>query len=68
MKAQGVVSTNVAAVASVVLASANSINSTISTNSITGIIGEIISDAIVVLRNILVVLGRIINSPSSLVD
>lgn len=68
MKAQGVVSVNVAAVASVVLAVANSINSTISTNSITGIIGEIISDAIVVLRNILVVLGRIINSPSSLVD
>ncbi|OZG51429.1 hypothetical protein [Pseudoscardovia suis] len=68
MKAQGVVSANVAAVASVVLAVANSINSTISTNSITGIIGEIISDAIVVLRNILVVLGRIINSPSSLVD
>ncbi|MGO5288359.1 hypothetical protein [Pseudoscardovia suis] len=68
MKAQGVVSANVAAVASVVLAVTNSINSTISTNSITGIIGEIISDAIVVLRNILVVLGRIINSPSSLVD
>lgn len=68
MKAQGVVSTNVAAVASVVLAVANSINSTISINSITGIIGEIINDAIVVLRNILVVLGRIINSPSSLVD
>lgn len=68
MKAQGVVSANVAAVASVALAFANSINSTISTNSITGIIGEIISDAIVVLRNILVVLGRIINSPSSLVD
>ena len=68
MKAQGVVSANVAAVASVVLAVANSINSTISTNSITGIIGEIISDAIVVLRNSLVVLGRIINSPSSLVD
>lgn len=68
MKAQCVVSANVAAVASVVLAVANSINSTISTNSITGIIGEIISDAIVVLRNILVVLGRIINSPSSLVD
>ena len=68
MKAQGVVSANVAAVASVVLAVANSINSTISTNSITGIIVEIISDAIVVLRNILVVLGRIINSPSSLVD
>lgn len=65
MKAQGVVSANVAAVASVVLAVTNSINST---NSITGIIGEIISDAIVVLRNILVVLGRIINSPSSLVD
>ena len=68
MKAQGVVSANVAAVASAVLAVTNSINSTISTNSITGIIGEIISDAIVVLRNILVVLGRIINSPSSLVD
>ena len=68
MKAQGVVSANVAAVVSVVLAVPNSINSTISTNSITGIIGEIISDAIVVLRNILVVLGRIINSPSSLVD
>lgn len=65
MKAQGVVSANVAAIASVVLAVTNSINSTI---SITGIIGEIISDAIVVLRNILVVLGRIINSPSSLVD
>lgn len=62
MKAQGVVSANVAAVVSVVLAVTNSIN------SITGIIGEIISDAIVVLRNILVVLGRIINSPSSLVD
>lgn len=68
MKAQGVVSANVAAVASVVLAVTISINSTISTNSITGIIGEIISGAIVVLRNILVVLGRIINSPSSLVD
>lgn len=68
MKAQGVVSANVAAVVSVVLAVTNSINSTISINSITGIIGEIISDAIVVLRNILVVLGRIINSPSSLVD
>lgn len=68
MKAQGVVSANVAAVASAVLAVTNSINSTISTNSIAGIIGEIISDAIVVLRNILVVLGRIINSPSSLVD
>lgn len=41
--------------------------------SITGIISEIINDAFVVLRNVLailgqIVLGRIINAPSSLVD